>query len=154
MCVCGGVGGGGGIHQKALYSKEFCDLLEEMTGITVANKPDLFASVYRDGNYLLCHDDQIDTRAIAFILYLTPKDWTKEDGGRLNIYKSVNEDIPDMKLELYEEVLPVRNSVILFEVCKKSFHEVSEVLTKEKDRIAIGGWFHHQTHVPVISTRT
>ena len=31
---------------------------------------------------LLCHDDQLEGRRIAFIFYLVP-DWTAEDGGIL-----------------------------------------------------------------------
>lgn len=34
---------------------------------------------------LLCHDDELDTRRIAFILYLVPP-WKPEDGGSLDLY--------------------------------------------------------------------
>jgi Rps23 Pro-64 3,4-dihydroxylase Tpa1-like proline 4-hydroxylase len=34
---------------------------------------------------LLCHDDELDTRRIAFILYLVPV-WTKDDGGLLDLF--------------------------------------------------------------------
>jgi len=34
---------------------------------------------------LLCHDDELDTRRVAFALYLTPS-WSKEDGGRLDLF--------------------------------------------------------------------
>ena len=30
---------------------------------------------------LLCHDDELEGRRIAFIFYLVPE-WTKEDGGQ------------------------------------------------------------------------
>ena len=30
---------------------------------------------------LLCHDDELEGRRIAFILYLVDPDWTAEDGG-------------------------------------------------------------------------
>ena len=30
---------------------------------------------------LLCHDDELEGRRIAFIFYLVPE-WTKEDGGK------------------------------------------------------------------------
>ena len=32
---------------------------------------------------LLCHDDELEGRRIAFIFYLVPE-WTKEDGGEMN----------------------------------------------------------------------
>ena len=31
-------------------------------------------------DYLLCHDDQLEGRRIAFIFYLA-QDWTAQDGG-------------------------------------------------------------------------
>ena len=34
---------------------------------------------------LLCHDDELDTRRIAFILYLVPP-WSAEDGGMLDLF--------------------------------------------------------------------
>ena len=33
-----------------------------------------------DADLLLCHDDELEGRRIAFILYLT-SDWSPEDGG-------------------------------------------------------------------------
>lgn len=30
---------------------------------------------------LLCHDDELEGRRIAYIFYLVPKDWTASDGG-------------------------------------------------------------------------
>ena len=32
-------------------------------------------------DYLLCHDDQLEDRRIAFIFYLV-QDWTAQDGGK------------------------------------------------------------------------
>ena len=34
---------------------------------------------------LLCHDDELDTRRIAFVLYLVPP-WKPEDGGALDMF--------------------------------------------------------------------
>jgi len=36
-------------------------------------------------DFLLCHDDELDSRRIAFMLYLT-KDWKETYGGGLDIY--------------------------------------------------------------------
>ena len=33
-------------------------------------------------DYLLCHDDQLEGRRVAFIFYLV-QDWTAQDGGEL-----------------------------------------------------------------------
>jgi Rps23 Pro-64 3,4-dihydroxylase Tpa1-like proline 4-hydroxylase len=37
------------------------------------------------GNQLLCHDDELEGRRIAYILYLVPEDWNQEDGGKYSI---------------------------------------------------------------------
>ena len=37
---------------------------------------------------LLCHDDELEGRRIAFIYYLVPE-WVKEDGGRLTVVWNV-----------------------------------------------------------------
>lgn len=34
---------------------------------------------------LLCHDDELDTRRFAFVLYLV-QPWTLEDGGHLDLF--------------------------------------------------------------------
>jgi len=44
--------------------------------------------------------------------------------------------------EIVESIVPVWNSLIFFEVTPASFHQVSEVLAPDKERITIGGWFH------------
>ena len=36
--------------------------------------------VHMPTDVLLCHDDELEGRRIAFIFYLVPE-WTKEDGG-------------------------------------------------------------------------
>lgn len=36
---------------------------------------------------LLCHDDELEGRRIAFILYLVPP-WEKSDGGTLDLYSA------------------------------------------------------------------
>lgn len=36
---------------------------------------------------LLCHDDELEGRRIAFILYLVPP-WEKSDGGTLDLYST------------------------------------------------------------------
>ena len=38
-------------------------------------------------DYLLCHDDQLEGRRFAYILYLTP-DWEESDGGSLQLFNS------------------------------------------------------------------
>lgn len=37
---------------------------------------------------LLCHDDQLEGRRVAFIYYLVPPTWSEEDGGTLDLYST------------------------------------------------------------------
>lgn len=118
-------------------SKEFASLMKEITGLSV--KPgalDLAGSLYESGDYLLCHDDQVEDRKIAYILYLS-KDFEDRDGARFVLFDD-NKGKPGKEVQKYR---PEWNSLMVFEVSKKSFHAVEENLS-EKDRYAIGGWLH------------
>ena len=35
---------------------------------------------------LLCHDDELEGRRIAYILYLVPEEWSAADGGSLDLF--------------------------------------------------------------------
>lgn len=35
---------------------------------------------------LLCHDDELEGRRIAYIYYLVPENWTSGDGGSLDLF--------------------------------------------------------------------
>jgi Rps23 Pro-64 3,4-dihydroxylase Tpa1-like proline 4-hydroxylase len=118
-------------------SEEFAQWMASVTGIRV--KPgalDLAGSLYQSGDYLLCHDDQLEDRRIAYILYLS-KDFEEKDGARFVIFDSRNKK-PATAAAHY---LPTWNSLMIFEVSAVSFHMVEENLSK-KDRYAIGGWLH------------
>ena len=56
-----------------------------MTGIELNEKLALFYAEYRATDHLLCHDDELEGRQVAFILYLTPG-WTAADGGSLDLF--------------------------------------------------------------------
>ena len=45
---------------------------------------DSFSLVCTD--HLLCHDDELEGRRVAFILYLVPP-WSEQDGGHLDLFK-------------------------------------------------------------------
>lgn len=77
---------------RAIYSPEFRGFLESITGIKLDDKVDISSHIYRKGkeqvarsysigSTLLCHDDELEGRRIAFILYMVPADWSEEDGG-------------------------------------------------------------------------
>jgi 2-oxoglutarate and iron-dependent oxygenase domain-containing protein 1 len=61
-------------------------LLQFITGFELfEDEIDLTASQYRNNDVLLCHDDQLEQRRIAFILYLVDE-WDKSFGGTLDFY--------------------------------------------------------------------
>ncbi len=66
-----------------------------MTGIELTDKLALFHARYSLGDYLLCHDDELEGRRIAFILYLVPGDWGQEDGGGLQLFSTGDSEIFD-----------------------------------------------------------
>ena len=87
---------------------------------------------------MLCHDDELEGRRIAFIMYFV-KDWTEEDGGTLDLFKLNDIGQP---IEIVKKIVPETNAMVFFEVTEKSYHQVAEILTKDKSRLSIGGWFH------------
>lgn len=100
------------------------------------NKLDLHSLKLKNTNYLLCHDDMVQNRKFAFIFNLS-KNWTKEDGGKLELFSSKNKE----PQEIEKSIIPQFNQFNIFKVTPTSFHQIEEVL-KEKERISISGWFY------------
>jgi prolyl 3-hydroxylase /prolyl 3,4-dihydroxylase len=121
-----------------LMSEEFISYMEKLTGLKLKrNTIDLAGTLYSDTCFLLCHDDQLDFRKIAFLIYLN--DMEDDEGGSLNLFDSEN----NLPKSVVKKIIPKFNKFAFFEVSKNSFHEVEEVIV-DKQRIAIGGWFHDQ----------
>lgn len=115
-----------------LGSGEFISYMKSLTGMKFKKgKIDISGSLYKNTNYLLCHDDMLEGRNIAFLFYLS--DLGRNDGGSLNLLNK--------KLKIYKKLMPKFNTFTFFKVSKISYHEVEEVY-KDKQRIALGGWFH------------
>jgi prolyl 3-hydroxylase /prolyl 3,4-dihydroxylase len=120
--------------RQFLLSEEFISYMESLTNLRIKRGViDLAGSLYENSDFLLCHDDQLEGRAIAFLFYLT--DMGKNDGGALALI--------DKKGKTALRIQPQFNTFAFFEVSPLSFHEVEEVLSA-KQRIAIGGWYHAQ----------
>src|SRR3989344_948087 len=119
-----------------LISNDFISYLSDITGFKLKKgKIDLFGSVYQDTDYLLCHDDKLEGRKIAFNVYLS--NFKENEGGSLNLFAS-NDGKP---LKIEKEIISRFNTFAIFEVSEKSFHEVSEVVVN-KQRIALSGWYY------------
>lgn len=117
-----------------LNSDELRSWFQEITRIhTTPGKLDLFGAIYGDADYLLPHDDQLDDRKIAFILYLSTL--TEDQGGALVLYTAENGH-PGKIVQSYQ---PLRNALNFFTVSETSWHEVEEV-TDDMYRVSCGGW--------------
>lgn len=124
--------------KDVIYSTQFRTFLQGITGIELSDKVDISASKYWSGHQLLCHDDELEGRRIAFIFYMVPKDWSEEDGGSLDLFECCAEGQPRT---VTESILPCWNNFLFFEVTPTSFHQVAEVLST-KQRMTFSGWYH------------
>ena len=122
---------------ELFQSKEFTKMISIITGIKLKGKIiDMAGSLYEDTDFLLCHDDQLQGRKIAYIYYLS-EDFTEKDGGALALLDE-NKGNPSKVIQRY---LHVWNSMVIFKVSPQSWHEVEEVLSTKK-RYAIEGWLY------------
>jgi prolyl 3-hydroxylase /prolyl 3,4-dihydroxylase len=123
-----------------LYS-DFVAYMQAITGMTFTNQVDLAGTLYQDTDFLLVHDDQLDGRKIAFLVYLSSM--LADQGGSLNLFDTT----PDKKTKkllpntVVKKITPQFGTLAFFEVNEISFHEVEEVYDTV-DRVAIGGWYH------------
>ncbi len=79
------------------------------------------ANVYSDTHTLLCHDDELAGRRIAYIVYLVPQDWCAADGGTLDLF---DVDVHGQPRDIVYSHVPEWNSFICFEVSPVSYHQV------------------------------
>lgn len=122
--------------QKLLSEKATHALIKSITGISTKGEVDGFGSHYTDTHYLLPHDDRLEKRKVAYILYCSSLD--EDDGGQLDLFLSDKKDNPTKVITSY---VPQENSLMLFPVTSRSWHQVREVVS-DADRLAIGGWFY------------
>ncbi|XP_054626758.1 prolyl 3-hydroxylase OGFOD1 isoform X1 [Dunckerocampus dactyliophorus] len=123
--------------RSALFG-QFRLWLEEVLGVKLEPTVDISCAKYEYTDVLLCHDDELEGRRLAFILYLVPP-WHSSDGGSLDLYTT---DCHYQPQSVFKSLVPSWNTLILFEVSPVSFHQVSEVLSEDKCRLSLSGWFH------------
>jgi hypothetical protein len=121
-------------------SSAWNDYLEALTGERLSRTElDIGGSLYTDTDYLLCHDDRVTGRRIAFIYYLC-EDFGVTDGGALVLLDTLGTKgkQPGKVVKRYP---PRFNTLALFTVSERSWHAVEEV-TGKRNRFSINGWFH------------
>jgi len=114
------------------------------TGLELDERVSLFCAKYGEGDTLLCHDDELEGRRVAFIYYLVHRDWGAGDGGTLDLFTTDQQGNPG---QVALRLTPSHNSLAFFEVSPVSFHQVSEV-TSSRTRLSLGGWFHGPPGLP------
>lgn len=111
-------------------SDEFLLFISQITGKRLKSI-DMSGFIYDDTDYLLPHDDCLEGRKIAYIVNLS-RNFTRADGGALQFFKGK---------EVVKSIVPSLNTFSIFEVSKKSVHQVEEVRSGKK-RVTLAGWFH------------
>lgn len=124
-----------------IFSTKANEFFAKLTSTPLSSKiGDLHSILCQHTHYLLCHDDKVDERIIAFIVNLSD-DFKEEDGGALQLY---NIDENRQPKEVLKTIIPKFNQLNVFTVSDISYHEISEIEHKDKNRISISGWFYKQ----------
>lgn len=115
------------IFNKYSYNYNDNSLVEGDTYITI------FASFYSRNQYLLPHDDMVETRIQAFTYYL-------EDciDSKLTLFENDG-------LTIYNKIDVIKNRLVIFDVSPISFHEVENSSTG--GRKAFTGWLNFSKEV-------
>ena len=124
--------------REYLLSEEFISIIEKITNVQVKRgKIELHSLKLFDTDYLLCHDDQVQDRKIAFILNLS-SNWEDKYGGNLELFDSSSDNKPT---KVVKKIVPQFNQFNIFKVTPRSYHQISEV-EGEHERISISGWYY------------
>ena len=124
--------------QAALEQPLCMDAMTTISGHSLSYV-DLRSYVYLRGSFLLPHSDLGPSarRRIAYTLYLSNHD--EFEGGELVLYDCTFRGDDLVKTKPAVTIEPLKGRLVLFEVSKRSMHEVMEVTLGT--RISITGWF-------------
>lgn len=118
-----------------LSSKDMLDAITCMTACPVTHA-DISGFVYDVGDYLLPHDDRLQGRKIAYVLYLSDC----PHGGTLDLFAC--DDATKEPTHVVKQIGARAGQLVLFEVSQTSFHQVAEVLGDGAKRLSLAGWFY------------
>jgi SM-20-related protein len=94
------------------------------------------AAIYPPGSFYKKHLDQFrgtSERSVTAILYLN-QNWQAQDGGQLRLYL-------DDDCHAYRDIQPEAGTLVVF-LAARFYHEV---LTSQRERIALTGWFKRRS---------
>jgi SM-20-related protein len=122
---------------RFLNSPEFLEFARVATGCPDIDFADAQATLYRAGDFLTCHDDDVagKNRRVAYVFNFTPT-WRVEWGGLLAF--------PDQFGHLHEAFMPSFNALNLIRV--PTLHAVTQVASFALGgRYSITGWLRTRT---------
>ena len=94
--------------------------IEKAFDVELSDQVDVSGSIYNQTDYLLCHDDKLEGRKIAFIFYLVDSDWDcSQSGGSLNLFASDKHFQPVQSP--CKVISPAANMLVMFEVAPGEF---------------------------------
>jgi len=124
---------------REIFSPKFTQTIGKIVGKPLGTQIDFAAQKYCKGQYLLCHDDRLESRIVAFVLYLVDEAWSSKDGGQFEKYGLDYRGSPS--IEPVDSFTPAWNTLVFFEVSMWSHHQVAEVLGN-LPRLSVAGWLH------------
>lgn len=137
---------------KELYSEYFIEgFLQPILRKSLSkDKIDMSVQKYKPGHFLLCHDDRLDSRSVALMIYLNVDSWRPDYGGMLLRIQSDTRSLPCFSedyVNKYDTIsknltLPEKNSAAFFSVNATSYHLVTPLTPISPNRLSITCWFH------------
>lgn len=123
-----------------IFSPRFTGAIAKVIGKPLGTEIDFAAQCYKQSQYLLCHDDRLESRRVAFVLYLVDPAWdAAKDGGQIELFRTNYRGEPAPKDS--QRFTPAWNTLVFFEVSMWSHHQVCEVLGN-LPRFSYAGWLH------------
>jgi SM-20-related protein len=118
-----------------LSTPEIHKFIHSITDIPVTGSFELFASWYKEGDFLSTHSDG-DNGQVGFV-YNISKDWKPEWGGMLHFLKTGESNVVE------KVISPKYNALIMFDLSTTAGtdHFVSHVNTSQAKRLSFTGWF-------------
>jgi hypothetical protein len=108
--------------------------LGALFGLTLT-RLDGAAYLYKTSDYLLPHSDKGDSRALAYVLYLSSC-----QGGELVLYDCITSKGEIARTRPAKRIVPKPNRLVLFAVSETALHQIREVTAGA--RASIAGWFY------------
>ena len=122
--------------REFVLTDSFMDVVEKVTDHRCTEVDEMFASMYRKGDFLNNHTDGKKGK-VGFVLNLTKQDWRPHYGGNLVLL--------DQEENIEQVIVPSFNTLVLFDVegGQGKPHYVSEVTRSYPGkRLAISGWIY------------